>query len=108
MNKLKLLSLAALMAIPFLTGCEKVANSAKNLQSDWMGLERQIEVFSCLSGNLMKTYIGDVRINEEDQSINGTSLLIDGKKINFSQHVCYIIEEVGIKQKNNDAELGLK
>ncbi|WP_130537499.1 hypothetical protein [Thiomicrorhabdus indica] len=77
-----------------LTGCEKVANSAKNIQSDWMGLDRRVELYSCMSGELLKVYEGDVRLNPED--IQGTSLLVDGKKLHTN--LCYIIEEKGIKE----------
>ena len=37
-----------------LSGCEKVANSAKNLQSDWVGLDRKVELYSCMTGKLIK------------------------------------------------------
>ncbi|MBO1924349.1 hypothetical protein J3999_07490 [Thiomicrorhabdus sp. 6S3-12] len=74
-------------------GCDKVANSAKNLQSDWVGLDRRIEIYSCMSGKLLKVFEGDVRINPEDTL--GTSLLVDGKKVNTN--MCYIITEKGTK-----------
>ncbi|WP_319379843.1 hypothetical protein [Thiomicrorhabdus sp.] len=78
-----------------LTGCEKVANSAKNLQSDWVGLNRTVELYSCMTGKLIKVYEGDVRLNPED--IHGTSLLIDGKKVHTN--LCFVIAEKGIKEE---------
>lgn len=78
-----------------LTGCEKVANSAKNIQSDWVGLDRRVEVYSCMSGKLLKVYEGDVRLNPED-AMRGVSLLIDGKKLHTN--LCYVVEEKGIKE----------
>ncbi|QKI89364.1 hypothetical protein [Thiomicrorhabdus xiamenensis] len=90
----KLLLLTSLAATPFIIGgCDKVANSAKNLQSDWVGLDRRIEIYSCMSGKLLKVFEGDVRINPEDTL--GTSLLVDGKKVNTN--MCYIITEKGTK-----------
>lgn len=87
-----LMSLTALFA---LGGCEKVANSAKNLQSDWVGLDRNVELYSCMTGKLIKVYRGDVRINPEDA--HGTSLLIDGKKLHTN--LCYVIAEIGTKEE---------
>lgn len=87
-----LMSLTALFA---LGGCEKVANSAKNLQSDWVGLDRNVELYSCMTGKLIKMYRGDVRINPEDAQ--GTSLLIDGKKLHTN--LCYVIAEIGTKEE---------
>jgi hypothetical protein len=78
-----------------LVGCEKVTNSAKNLQSDWMGLERTVEVYSCMSGELIKVYTGDVRLNPEDSY--GASILVNGKKLHTN--LCYIIAEKGIKEE---------
>lgn len=78
-----------------LSGCDKVANTAKNLQSDWVGLDRKVEIYSCMTGKLLKVYEGDVRLNPEDQL--GLSLLIDGKKINTN--MCYIISERGSKEQ---------
>lgn len=92
---ISLASLCLLFAVPFISGCDKVANSAKNLQSDWMGLERNVELYSCMTGKLLKVYQGDVRINPEDTQ--GTSLLINGKKVNTN--LCFIITEVGIKEE---------
>lgn len=77
-----------------LSGCEKVANSAKNIQSDWVGLDRRVELYSCMSGQLLKVYEGDVRLNPEDQQ--GTSLLVNGKKLHTN--LCYVIQEKGIKE----------
>lgn len=90
-------SMAAILLVGSLagmTGCEKVANSAKNIQSDWVGLDRRIELYSCMSGELLKVYEGDVRLNPED--MQGTSLLVDGKKLHTN--LCYVIEEKGIKE----------
>ena len=78
-----------------LSGCDKVANSAKNLQSDWVGLDRKVEIYSCMSGKLLKVYDGDVRLNEDDKL--GLSLLVDGKKVNTN--MCYIISEKGSKEQ---------
>lgn len=83
----------AALALGSLAGCEKISNSAKNLQSDWVGLERRVELYTCMTGERIKVYQGDVRINPEDSG--GTSLLIDGKKLHTN--LCYVIEEVGIK-----------
>jgi hypothetical protein len=87
--------LCVLTATFSLSGCEKVANSAKNIQSDWVGLDRRIELYSCMTGKLIKVYEGDVRINTEDG--NGTSLLVNGKKLHTN--LCYVIAESGIKQE---------
>ena len=86
---------AAILIFSALTGCEKVANSAKNIQSDWVGLERKVEIYSCMSGQLLRVYQGDVRLNPED--VHGTSLLIDGKKVHTN--LCYIISEIGTKEE---------
>lgn len=77
------------------TGCEKVANSAKNLQSDWVGLDRTVEIYSCMSGELLKVYKGDIRLNPEDSY--GASLLVNGKKLHTN--LCYIIAEKGIREE---------
>jgi len=77
-----------------LTGCEKVSNSAKNLQSDWIGLDRKVELYACMTGKLVKSYQGTVRVNTEDKA--GTSLLINGKKLHTN--LCYVISEVGLKE----------
>lgn len=78
-----------------LSGCEKIANSAKNVQSDWVGLERTVELYSCMTGKVIKKYQGDVRLNPEDFS--GTSLLINGKKVHTN--LCFVIAEVGTKEE---------
>ncbi|BBP43483.1 hypothetical protein [Thiosulfativibrio zosterae] len=77
-----------------LQGCEKVSNSAKNIQSDWIGLDRKVELYSCMTGQLIKSYQGSIRLNPEDQY--GTSLLINGKKLHTN--LCYVISEIGIKE----------
>lgn len=82
-------------SLGLLQGCEKVANSAKNIQSDWVGLDRKVEIYSCMTGELIKEYRGDVRINPEDA--NSTSLLVDGKKVHTN--LCYIISEIGVKEE---------
>ncbi|GKT12045.1 MAG: hypothetical protein ISEC1_P1019 [Thiomicrorhabdus sp.] len=89
------LAIGLVLGLTALTGCEKVANSAKNLQSDWLGLDRKVELYSCMTGKLIKSYRGDVRINPED--INGTSLLINGKKLHTN--LCFVIAEVGVKEE---------
>ncbi len=83
------------MAAFLVTACDKVANSAKNLQSDWVGLDRKVELYSCMTGKLIKTYKGDVRMNPEDAM--GTSLLIDGKKL--QTNLCFVIAEIGVKEE---------
>ncbi len=88
----------AILILPLLfglSGCEKVANSAKNIQSDWVGLDRNVELYSCMSGKLIKKYQGDVRLNPED--VHGTSLLIDGKKLHTN--LCFVISEIGVKEE---------
>ncbi len=77
------------------TACDKVANSAKNLQSDWVGLDRKVELYSCMTGKLIKVYQGDVRMNPEDAM--GTSILIDGKKL--QTNLCFVIAEIGVKEE---------
>ncbi len=96
MQKMIWLSLSMLLGTSLLTGCDKVANSAKNLQSDWVGLDRTVELYSCMTGKLIKVYQGDVRINPED--LDGTSILIDGKKLNTN--LCFVISEIGIKEEH--------
>ena len=93
-KSLVLIALAGL-TLAGLSGCEKVTNSAKNIQSDWIGLDRTVEVYSCMTGKLLKVYKGDIRLNPEDNY--GASLLINGKKLHTN--LCYIIEEKGIKQE---------
>lgn len=87
------LSLIGVMGL--MSGCEKVTNSAKNIQSDWIGLDRTVEVYSCMSGKLLKVYKGDIRLNPEDNY--GASLLVNGKKLHTN--MCYIISEKGIKEE---------
>lgn len=89
------LILSSIVTVSSLSGCEKVANSAKNLQSDWVGLNRNVELYSCMTGKLIKVYRGDVRLNPED--IHGTSLLINGKKVHTN--LCYVIAEIGTKEE---------
>ena len=95
-NQLVFLTLFGLgaLSVMSLSGCEKVTNSAKNIQSDWIGLDRTVEVYSCMTGKLLKVYKGDIRLNPEDRY--GASLLVNGKKLHTN--LCYIIEEKGIKQ----------
>ena len=95
MQRMIWLSLSIVLSVTFLSGCDKVANSAKNLQSDWVGLDRTVELYSCMTGKLIKVYHGDVRINPEDT--NGTSILIDGKKVNTN--LCFVMAEVGVKEE---------
>jgi len=96
-SSIKTFSLVALAGfiLAAISGCEKVTNSAKNIQSDWIGLDRTVEVYSCMSGKLLKVYKGDIRINPEDQY--GASLLVNGKKLHTN--LCYIIAEKGIKEE---------
>ncbi len=84
-----------LVSFLLLTACDKVANSAKNLQSDWVGLDRKVELYSCMTGKLIKVYKGDVRMNPEDAM--GTSLLINGKKL--QTNLCFVIAEIGVKEE---------
>lgn len=90
--------LSSLVTVSSLSGCEKVANSAKNIQSDWVGLKRNVEIYSCMTGKLIKKYRGDVRINPEDA--NDMSLLVDGKRVHTN--LCYIISEIGTKEEAID------
>lgn len=99
-QKVRLGKLLLVLGLPviasfILGGCDKVANSAKNIQSDWVGLDRKVEIYSCMSGTLLKVYEGDVRINPEDAL--GLSLLVDGKKVNTN--MCYVITEKGTKEQ---------
>lgn len=90
------LSLGALvLAMLAASGCEKMTNSAKNLQSDWIGLDRTVEIYSCQTGKLLKVYKGDIRLNPEDNY--GASLLVNGKKLHTN--LCYIIAEKGVKEE---------
>ena len=89
-----LMLIAGLTVVGF-SGCEKVTNSAKNIQSDWIGLDRTVEIYSCMSGQLLKVYRGDIRLNPEDNY--GASLLVNGKKLHTN--LCYIISEKGIKEE---------
>ncbi|MDX1347481.1 MAG: hypothetical protein R3189_04430 [Thiomicrorhabdus chilensis] len=89
------LMLGAMLIVLAGSGCEKVTNSAKNIQSDWIGLDRTVEVYSCMTGKLLKVYQGHVRLNPEDQY--GASLLVNGKKLHTN--LCYIISEKGLKEE---------
>jgi len=93
--KKTLLILGVIATVPLFSGCDKVANSAKNIQSDWVGLDRKVELYSCMTGKLIKVYQGDVRMNPEDSM--GTSLLIDGKKL--QTNLCFVIAEIGVKEE---------
>lgn len=90
------LIVAALVVTGLLSGCEKVSNTAKNIQSDWIGLDRTVEIYSCMSGELLKVYKGSIRLNPEDAL--GTSLLINGKKVHTN--LCYIISEDGVTEES--------
>ncbi len=87
--------LGLVVTVPLFSGCDKVANSAKNIQSDWVGLDRKVELYSCMTGKLIKVYQGDVRMNPEDAM--GTSLLINGKKL--QTNLCFVIAEIGVKEE---------
>ncbi|VAW49836.1 hypothetical protein MNBD_GAMMA04-207 [hydrothermal vent metagenome] len=89
------LSVGLVTVVALFSACDKVANSAKNIQSDWVGLDRKIELYSCMTGKLIKVYQGDVRMNPEDAM--GTSLLIDGKKL--QTNLCFVIAEIGVKEE---------
>ncbi len=82
----------------FLTaGCEKISNSAKNIQSDWIGLDRKIEIYSCYSGKLIKVIKGSIRLNQDDKFSEGASFLVNGKKMRTN--MCFVIKEIGIKEE---------
>jgi hypothetical protein len=91
----KVLLMIGIAATVLVSGCDKVANTAKNIQSDLVGLDRNVEFYSCMTGKLIKHYRGDVRINPEDTQ--GTSLLIDGKKVHTN--LCFVISEIGVKEE---------
>lgn len=80
-----------------LSGCEKVSNTAKNIQSDWVGLDRKIEIYSCYSGKLIKVIKGNIRLNQDDKFANGASFLVNGKKMHTN--MCFIVQEIGIKEE---------
>lgn len=101
MKKLTLLFAAA--AVIGLSGCEKITNSSKNIASDWIGLDRTITYYGCLTGKEIRSYSGDVRINEEDGS-----LLVDGKKLNHSSRSCFIMHEKGLLSDEEKAALPKK
>lgn len=80
-----------------LSGCEKVSNTAKNIQSDWVGLDRKIEIYSCYTGKLIKVIKGSIRLNQDDQFGNGASFLVNGKKLHTN--MCFVVKEIGIKEE---------
>lgn len=80
-----------------LHGCEKVSNTAKNIQSDWVGLDRKIEIYSCYSGKLIKVIKGSIRLNQDDKFANGASFLVNGKKMHTN--MCFVVQEIGIKEE---------
>ncbi|GEM_PF-1265285 len=90
-----LLSSVLVFGLGSLTGCEKLSNSMKNVQSDLVGLKRKVEIRSCLDGRLIKVYKGSVRLNPEDKY--GASLLINGKKLHTN--MCYVIVEEGLQEQ---------
>ncbi len=93
----RLIMLTLLASFVFIAGCEKISNSAKNLQSDWVGLDRKIEIYSCYSGKLIKVVTGSIRLNEEDKFSTGASFLVNGKKMRTN--MCFVIKEIGIKEE---------
>ncbi len=93
LSKIVLLSIIVFSLIA-ISSCERISNSAKNIQSDWVGLDRNVEIYSCMTGKLIKSYQGSVRLNPEDTQ--GTSILIDGKKLHTN--LCFIISEIGLKE----------
>ena len=92
-----LLTLLTSMLLLTLNGCEKVSNTAKNIQSDWVGLDRKIEIYSCYSGKLIKVIKGNIRLNQDDKFANGASFLVNGKKLHTN--MCFIVQEIGIKEE---------
>lgn len=91
----KLLLIPLLLFV--LSGCEKVSNTAKNIQSDWVGLDRKIEIYSCHTGKLIKVIQGSVRLNHDDHFAGGASILVNGKKLHTN--MCFVIKEIGIKEE---------
>ncbi|MGC9386344.1 MAG: hypothetical protein ACP5D0_05325 [Hydrogenovibrio sp.] len=89
--------LAVLPMVMLLSACEKVSNSAKNIQSDWIGLDRKIEIYSCYTGKVLKAYQGSVRLNPDDNIAGATSFLVDGKKLHTN--MCYVVSEIGLKEE---------
>jgi hypothetical protein len=95
---MRLIAIIALFLLLFLTlGCEKISNSAKNIQSDWVGLDRKIEIYSCHTGKLIKVIKGSIRLNEDDKFSEGASFLVNGKKLRTN--MCFVIKEIGIKEE---------
>lgn len=94
--KKRILALS-LLTLFLATGCEKLSNSAKNIQSDWVGLDRKIEIYSCHTGQLLKSYRGSVRLNPDDNVTGATSFLVDGKKLHTN--LCYVVSEIGLKEE---------
>lgn len=90
---------ALIASLGLLAGCEKVSNSAKNIQSDWIGLDRKIEIYSCHTGKLIKSIQGSVRINPDDNlgQTQTTSFLVNGKKLHTN--MCFVVTEIGIKEQ---------
>jgi len=95
---MKQIIIPLLLTSVFLTsGCEKISNSAKNIQSDWVGLDRKIEIYSCYSGKLIKVVKGSIRLNQDDKFSVGASFLVNGKKMRTN--MCFVIQEIGIKEE---------
>ncbi len=95
---MKLAITTILFSMIFLmSGCEKISNSAKNIQSDWIGLDRKIEIYSCYSGKLIKVVKGSIRLNQDDKFSQGASFLVNGKKMRTN--MCFIIQEIGIQEE---------
>lgn len=91
-----LMMMVAVAVLTGLSGCEKVSNHAKNIQSDWIGLDRKVEIYSCMTGKKLKTITGSIRLNPDDKFGQATSFLINGKKLHTN--MCFIVTEIGIKE----------
>ncbi len=96
LRNLLILPFALTILLSF-SACEKVSNGAKSLQSDWIGLDRTVEIYSCLSGKLIKVFKGNIRLNQDDHFAQSASFLINGKKMNTN--MCFIVKEIGIKEE---------
>ena len=95
--KKHILLFSLLASFLLLQGCEKITNTTKNIQSDLIGLDRKIQIYSCYSGKLIKEYQGSVRLNQDDHFAEGASILVNGKKLHTN--MCFVIQELGIKEE---------
>ena len=64
--KKKLLSffICSVLVLP-LVGCQSLERDIKDIESDWTGLDRMVEVYD-YSGNLIKTYEGKIDIEDSE------------------------------------------